>query len=78
LHLHFDKNNVSPSEYSHIELIGSCFYETSTIKNFLLSDKKVLLHVRRRSCVDQSGKSYSCNWDLVAKWTRYSNELATF
>jgi hypothetical protein len=78
LHLHMDELNVLPPEYAHFKLSGNGFYESSTIKDFPLRDKKVLLHVRRRRWIDESGKSYSRDWDLVARGTRYSKELASF
>ncbi|MDR0558995.1 MAG: hypothetical protein LBG92_02395 [Prevotellaceae bacterium] len=76
LHLHLDEKNVPPPEYAHIKLSGNGFYESSAIKDFPLRDRKVYLHVRRR-WVDESGKSYSRDWDLVAEGTRYSKELAS-
>jgi hypothetical protein len=59
LHLHPDEKPVPPPEYAHIELSGNGFYASSTIKDFPLRDRKVLLHVRRRRWIDSSGKSYS-------------------
>jgi transposase len=78
LHLHPDEKPVPPPEYSHIELSGNGFYASSTIKDFPLRDRKVLLEVRRRRWIDACGKSYSRDWDLVAQGTRYSKELASF
>jgi hypothetical protein len=54
------------------------FYEESTLKDFPLRDKKVVLHIRRRRWIDQDGKSYSRRWDLTAEGTRYSKEFAYF
>ncbi|KAA6336366.1 hypothetical protein EZS27_015465 [termite gut metagenome] len=78
VHFHLDELPVIPSEYAHLNLSGNGFYASSTIKDFPLRDKKVLLHVRRRRWVDESGKSYSRSWDLVAEGTRYSKEFAYF
>ncbi|GHU78517.1 hypothetical protein FACS1894145_0630 [Bacteroidia bacterium] len=78
LHLHLDEKPVPPPEYAHVGLSGNGFYERSTIKDFPLRDKKVLLHVRRRRWIDEYGKSYFRDWDLVARGTRYSKELASF
>jgi len=54
------------------------FYGESTLKDFPLRDKKVILHIRRRRWIDARGKSYSRSWDLAAEGTRYSKEFAFF
>lgn len=78
LHLYLDERSSPPSEYSNIELLSNGFYPESTIKDFPLRDKKVILHVRRRRWVDSLGKSYSRQWDLTEEGTRYSKEFACF
>ena len=78
LHLQLDELNVIPSEYSTLDLSPNGFYQESTIKDFPLRDKKVVLHVRRRRWIDSEGKSYSRDWDLTAEGTRYSKEFAYF
>ena len=67
LHFYLDENSVVPEEYSTEELSPNGFYEESTIKDFPLRDRKVVLHVRRRRWVDLEGKSYSRRWDLGIK-----------
>jgi hypothetical protein len=78
LHLYLDEKNKIPSEYQGIELFSNGFYAESTIKDFPLRDRKVVLHVRRRRWVDKKGKSYSRDWQLTARGTRYSVEFASF
>ena len=78
LHLFLDEQPCIPLEYKDLSLSANGFYEASTIKDFPLRDKKVVLHVRRRRWVDEAGKSYSRQWDLVAEGTRYSKEFAFF
>jgi hypothetical protein len=78
LHLYFDEYNIVPEEYGELSLLANGFYETSTIKDFPLRDKKVVLHLRRRRWIDSQGKSYSRCWDLTAEGTRYSKEFASF
>jgi len=78
LHLYLEECNEVPKEYSALSLFPNGFYEESTIKDFPLRDKKVVLHIRRRRWVDEQGKSYSRHWDLVAQGTRYSKEFAIF
>ena len=78
LHIYLDEENKIPEEYHDMELLPNGFYPESTIKDFPLRDKKVILHVRRRRWVDKSGKSYFRHWDLTAEGTRYSKEFAFF
>jgi hypothetical protein len=78
LHFYLEEVNVMPEEYRGLSLSSNGFYEESTIKDFPLRDKKVVLHIRRRRWIDESGKSYSRQWELVAKGTRYSKEFAYF
>jgi hypothetical protein len=78
LHIHLDELNIIPEEYASLELSPNGFYAESTIKDFPLRDKKVVLHVRRRRWVDSEGKSYSREWNSTAEGTRYSKEFAYF
>ncbi len=78
LHLRLDEINIIPEEYVSLDLSSNGFYEESTIKDFPLRDRKVILHVRRRRWVDTDGKSYSRDWNLTAEGTRYSKEFAYF
>jgi len=78
LHLYLDECDIIPEEYRELSLSPHGFYEESTIKDFPLRDKKVVLHIRRRRWIDDEGKSYSRRWDLAAEGTRYSKEFASF
>jgi hypothetical protein len=78
LQIYLDESAIPPEEYRDIDLSSNGFYEASTIKDFPLRERKVVLQVRRRRWVDSSGKSYSRDWELVAKGTRYSKEFAAF
>ena len=78
LHLYLDECNIVPAEYSHLSLFPHGFHEESTLKDFPLRDRKVVLHIRRRRWIDSDGKSYSRRWDLAAEGTRYSKEFASF
>jgi hypothetical protein len=78
LHLYLDECNIIPEEYKELSLFPNGFYEESTLKDFPLRDKKVVLHIRRRRWVDKAGNSYSRRWDLEAEGTRYSKEFAIF
>jgi len=78
LHFYLDECSVVPEEYVALSLLPNGFYEPSTLKDFPLRDKKVVLHLRRRRWIDAQGKSYSRQWDLSAEGTRYSKEFASF
>ena len=78
LHLYLDECDIVPEEYNGLSLLANGFHEASTLKDFPLRDKKVILHIRRRRWVDEEGKSYSRRWDLAAEGTRYSKEFASF
>jgi hypothetical protein len=78
LHLYLEEGDIIPVEYRSLNLSSNGFYEESTIKDFPLRDKKVVLHVRRRRWIDSAGKSYSRSWDLTAEGTRYSKGFAYF
>ena len=78
LHLHLDECTIVPDEYKELGLLPNGFYEASTLKDFPLRDKKVVLHIRRRRWKDAHGKSYSRQWDFAAEGTRYSKEFASF
>ena len=78
LHFHLDEKLVVPEEYKEFSLSPNGFYAVSAVSDFPLRDKKVVLHLRRRRWVDETGKSYSREWKLVPEGTRYSKEFAAF
>jgi len=78
LHVYLDESSVPPEEHSTKSLTPNGFYEESTIKDFPLRERKVILHIRRRRWLDDAGKSYSRQWDLAAEGTRYSKDFAFF
>jgi transposase len=74
LHVYFEEKNNPPIN----NLKSNGFYDESEIKDFPLRDKKVVLHLKRRRWLDDVGKSYSNEFQLVAIGTRYSKEFAEF
>jgi transposase len=74
LHVYFEEKNNPPVN----NLKSNGFYDESEIKDFPLRDKKVVLHLKRRRWIDDVGKSYSNEFQLVAIGTRYSKEFAEF
>jgi len=78
LNIYLDESEKKPKEYKDIDIKPNGFYPESLIKDFPLRDRKVILHVRRRRWIDSDRKSYSRQWDLTEKGTRYSKEFAFF
>ena len=74
LHVYFEEKNNPHANC----LKSNGFYEESCLNDFPLRDKQVILHIKRRRWVDDVGKSYSNDFQLVALGTRYSNEFAEF
>jgi transposase len=74
LHVYFEEKNIPPAN----NLKPNGFYEESTISDFPLRNRKVLLHIKRRRWTDDKGNSYSNDFQLVARGTRYSKEFAEF
>jgi len=78
LNLYLEESNIIPEECVAGSLSPNGFYEESRIKDFPIRDRKVILHIRRRRWIDNVGKSYCRQWELVAEGTRYSREFAFF
>jgi len=76
LHLYLDEKALAPDDRT--DLTPNGFYAESLITHFPICDHKTILHVRRRRWKDAEGKSFSKDWDLVAKGTRFSKEFAAF
>ena len=76
LHLYLNEKDVQPD--GHTDLYANGFYDESCINDFPIRDHRTVLHIRRRRWKDAYGKSYSRNWQLVAKGTRHSVEFAAF
>lgn len=76
LHLYLDERELQPK--GHTDLIPNGFYPKSCVNDFLIRDHRTILHIRHRRWKDTSGKSYSKDWQLVAKGTRHSLEFAAF
>lgn len=78
MHIYLDEKPVPPGDSVKYKPNG--FTEESTMFDFPIRDRKVILHVRRRRWLDDSG--HNCVLDygelLGAKGTRYSRELADF
>ena len=77
--IHLEEKNVLPEEHSDKPLESKGFGPVTTIQDFPIRDKRVLLKVRCRKWRDKlTGKTYSRSWDLSANGTNYTKEFAAF
>ena len=73
-----EKDNRECMQSAH-KLKANGFTEPTTIADFPLRKKKLLLHVRRRRWLDSNGHNYLIKvMDLIAPGTSLSPELAAF
>lgn len=55
------------------------FYPPTSIHDFPLRGKSLILHVRRRRWVDMdTGNPFMRDWEVVSKGTRLTEEFASF
>lgn len=74
-----EEQNVPLTEYGKQKLTSKGFHEPITVKDFPIRGKSCFLKIKRRRWqIEQSGKTVSRDWDLVAKGTRMTEEFATF
>jgi len=77
--LHLDEKDLSDQERSDRHLQSKGFYPASTIHDFPIRGKSLILQVRRRRWIDlDTGNPYMREWDVVAKGTRLTEEFASF
>ena len=69
------EKNITPTEYVGHKLTSNTsmgFYNETTIQDFPISKKACFLKVKRRRSLDED------TWNIVAKGTRRTQELASF
>jgi hypothetical protein len=77
--IYLEELNTIPNEYSNDKLISKGFLPESSIQDFPLRGKAVLLFVKRRRWLNTTdGQLVTRNWDMVAKGTRMTLEFASF
>ena len=77
--LHLDELDLSSEERKGKHFQSKGFYPPSTIHDFPLRGKSLILQVRRRRWQDMdTGYPYMRDWDVVAKGTRLTAEFASF
>ena len=79
LHIHLDEQLIHPAGYSPELISSNGFLAESQVHDFLIRDRKVLLHIRRRRWRENdTGKSISRELTLTSKGTRYTKSFASF
>ncbi len=79
VHIYLDELDNREHMPEHIELRPNGYTEHTTIADFPLRNKKLLLHVRRHRWLDADGHNYLIKvMDLLAPGTSLSPEMAAF
>ena len=77
VHIYLDEKDNRTDEFNGLRPNG--FTEPTTIEDFPIRNRKVVLHVRRRRWLDKEGHNVIINpYPLVYEGTRYSEEFAVF
>ena len=79
LTLHLDEKFILPPEHSDKQLESKGFLPPTSLNDFPIRDRRVILQIRRRKWKDKAtGKTYTRDRDLKAKGTNYTKEFAAF
>jgi hypothetical protein len=77
--IYLEELNLIPREYQDDKLVSKGFMPESSIQDFPLRGKAVLLYIKRRRWLNTSnGQLVTRNWDLVNEGTRMTKEFASF
>jgi len=73
------EKEIIPEELKDLPLVSKGFHKPIVITDFPARDRTVYLRVTRCRWKDkETGKSYSRNWDMVARGTRITAEFGSF
>ena len=79
LHIYFEEKNTAPKEFSSLLLQSKGFVPEITVDDFPLRGKTVKLHIKRRRWTDtKTGNIIQRDWNLIAKGTRMTQDVAEF
>lgn len=79
LHIRLDEQAVFPKGLTADSVSPNGFLPSSSVFDFPIRDRKVILHIRRRRWDEKdTGKSLSRSWGITAKGTRYTVGFAAF
>lgn len=72
--IHLDELNHPPG----LNCTSKGFFDSVKIQDFPIRGKAAFLVIRRRKWVNSTGQVVKNHWDLTAKGTRMTQELAAF
>jgi hypothetical protein len=79
LHIRLDEQDILPAGYTLDKMSPNGFFPSSSVYDFPIRDRKVVLHIRRRRWVEkETGKSLSRSWEITAQGTCYTMGFAAF
>ena len=77
--LYLEEKSEVPKEFETVDIISHGFHKQSTIKDFPLRGKQVLLYVKRRRWLNKhTNEIVSRDWKVIAQGTRMTKEFAFF
>lgn len=77
--IYLDEVDLKPGEYAGRKLSFHGWSEAVTIKDFPIRHHACYLVIKRRRWLDEeTRKTITRDWDMVAKGTRLTQEFATF
>lgn len=77
--IYLDERDLSEEERTGKHVQSKGFYPASSIHDFPLRGKSLILHVRRRRWIDMdTGRPFMRDWEVVASGTRLTAEFAAF
>lgn len=79
LRIYLEERNNIPEEYAKERYRSNGFLPEIKVKDFMIRDMFVTLHVkRRRWLLIESGKKVKRDWNIVAPGTRITKDFAAF
>ena len=72
--IYLDEKNLPPQR----KCVSKGFYSSVKIQDFPIRGRAVYLVLRKRKWINETGQLVNNNWELAAKGTRMTKELAAF
>jgi hypothetical protein len=73
LHIRLDEQAILPLGYTLGKVFPNGFFPSSSVYDFPIRERKVVLHIHRRRWVErETGKSLCRSWKITAQGTRYT------
>ena len=72
--IYLDEKNLPPQS----DCVSKGFYSSIKVQDFPIRGRAVYLVLRKRKWLNKSGQLVNNSWELAAKGTRMTKELAAF